>query len=231
MSISHWTFCVTIPRFETRLRNRSVRKRGSPPRRSIDRMCRKNHSRIAAPTAMSTTMRPTFVLACRMPKTMKNIPSADRTAPSRSKRGFAPWMPVSATLRPSSTMPATTIACSRNEYRQLHVVVMRPPMSGPAAAPTPPIPMTTPKAFARAVTSVNSAVVRMYTGGIMSAEPTPSKIEYPSMRSGEPLCERREYRAGPVDDEPEHEASLAAPDVRELAAGDHQRGHRQQEHA
>ena len=53
-------------------------------------------------------------------------------------------------------------------------------MSGPAAAPMPPMPVITPKAFARDVTSVNSMVVRMYTGGINRAVPTPSKIELPT---------------------------------------------------
>ena len=75
------------------------------------------------------------------------------------------------------TIAATMPAWSRKEYRQLDVVVMRPPMSGPAAAPMPPSPMIAPNALARDARSVNRAVVRMYTGGIISAEPTPSKIE------------------------------------------------------
>ena len=40
-------------------------------------------------------------------------------------------------------------------------VVMRPPISGPAAAPTPPMPVITPNALARDVMSVKSIVVRM----------------------------------------------------------------------
>ena len=44
---------------------------------------------------------------------------------------------------------ATTRAWSRNEARQLTVVVIRPPISGPAAAPIPPIPLITPNARAR----------------------------------------------------------------------------------
>ena len=54
-----------------------------------------------------------------------------------------------------------TSAWKTNAARQLIAVVMRPPISGPAAAPTPPIPLITPNARARDVRSVNSKVVRM----------------------------------------------------------------------
>ena len=53
------------------------------------------------------------------------------------------------------------IAWKTNAARQLMAVVMSPPISGPAAAPTPPIPVMIPKARARDVMSVNSSVVRM----------------------------------------------------------------------
>ena len=45
--------------------------------------------------------------------------------------------------------------------RQLIVVVIRPPISGPVAAPTPPMPLINPNARARDLMSVNSMVVRM----------------------------------------------------------------------
>jgi hypothetical protein len=45
--------------------------------------------------------------------------------------------------------------------RQLNAVVMTPPINGPAAAPTPPMPVITPNARARDVMSVKSIVVRM----------------------------------------------------------------------
>ena len=45
--------------------------------------------------------------------------------------------------------------------RQLMAEVIRPPISGPAAAPMPPMPLMTPKARARDVMSANSIVVRM----------------------------------------------------------------------
>ena len=48
-----------------------------------------------------------------------------------------------------------------NAARQLIAVVMRPPISGPAAAPMPPMPVITPKARAREVMSWKSIVVRM----------------------------------------------------------------------
>ncbi len=52
-------------------------------------------------------------------------------------------------------------AWKMNAARQLIAVVMSPPISGPAAAPIPPMPLITPNAHAREVTSVNSMVVRM----------------------------------------------------------------------
>ena len=58
-------------------------------------------------------------------------------------------------------MIAMTRAWKTKAARQLIAVVMRPPSSGPAAAPMPPIPLITPKALARDVVSWNSIVVRM----------------------------------------------------------------------
>ncbi len=45
--------------------------------------------------------------------------------------------------------------------RQLMALVISPPISGPAAAPTPPAALIAPNARARDVTSVNSSVARM----------------------------------------------------------------------
>ena len=56
---------------------------------------------------------------------------------------------------------ATTAACRPNDARQLIVVVIRPPISGPAAAPIPAIPLITPNARARDATSSNASVARM----------------------------------------------------------------------
>ena len=56
---------------------------------------------------------------------------------------------------------ATTSAWSRNDARQLIVVVIRPPISGPAAAPIPPMPLITPKALARDGRSLKASVARM----------------------------------------------------------------------
>ena len=54
-----------------------------------------------------------------------------------------------------------TSAWKTNAARQLIAEVMRPPISGPAAAPMPPIALIAPNARARELTSVNSSVVRM----------------------------------------------------------------------
>ena len=58
-------------------------------------------------------------------------------------------------------MTAITPAWKMNAALQLIPVVMRPPISGPAAAPRPPSPLITPKARARDVRSLNLSVVRM----------------------------------------------------------------------
>ena len=52
---------------------------------------------------------------------------------------------------------ATTRTCSPNEARQLIALVTTPPISGPAAAPSPP----TPKYRARDLTSGKATVTRM----------------------------------------------------------------------
>jgi hypothetical protein len=63
--------------------------------------------------------------------------------------------------RLSSTISAMTAAWKMNAARQLIAVVIRPPISGPAAAPRPPSPLMAPNARAREVRSLNRSVVRM----------------------------------------------------------------------
>ena len=70
-------------------------------------------------------------------------------------------------------------AWTRKAARHPRVAVISPPSSGPAAAPIPPIALIAPKALARLVIWVNNRVVRMYTGGMSRAVPTPSRIEFP----------------------------------------------------
>ena len=55
----------------------------------------------------------------------------------------------------------TMSAWTTNDTRQLVVLVMRPPMSGPAAAPMPPAALIEPKARARDVVSEKNTVARM----------------------------------------------------------------------
>ncbi len=92
---------------------------------------------------------------------MKNMPTADNTAPPTSKGRLG--SAGSGSLRPrlSRTMIATISAWKTNAARQSIQVAITPPISGPAAAPTPPIPLIAPKAHAREVVSVNQSVARM----------------------------------------------------------------------
>ncbi len=180
--ISHCTNCVPMPRFATRLANMRRCSSGSRPWRSLDRMCRKNQARISTPTATKSqtgetppsgmiTAPPTeksflalnqpYCDDCRMPSTTKNSPAADSTAPPRSKRG-AVWVTGgSSILRARNTIHATTSTCSPNEARQLIALVRRPPISGPAAAPRPPAPLTMPKYLALVFRSGKATVTRM----------------------------------------------------------------------
>jgi hypothetical protein len=88
-------------------------------------------------------------------------PTADRIAPSVSKGRFGSGSTGSTMLRLSQRITAMTSAWKTNAARQLMAVVMTPPINGPAAAPTPPIPVMIPKARARDVMLLNSSVVRM----------------------------------------------------------------------
>jgi hypothetical protein len=124
-------------------------------------MWRKNHTRKAAPTTRSTAMSTLLLSAWRIPKTTKNMPTADRTAPTVSKRRVGSGASGSSIRRVRRTITATTTAWKTNAARQLIAVAMRPPISGPAAAPMPPIPLMTPNARAREVRSLNLSVVRM----------------------------------------------------------------------
>ena len=67
----------------------------------------------------------------------------------------------SVILRARKAIQATTRTWRANDARQLMALVTRPPISGPAAAPRPPAPLTTPKYRARDLTSGKVTVTRM----------------------------------------------------------------------
>jgi hypothetical protein len=77
--------------------------------------------------------------------------------------------------------------------------------------------------------SVKSMVVRMYTGGISRAVPTPLENRVAQNQHAESGSRRAEHRPDPVDGQPQREAPFAAHLVGELAARDHESGHDQQE--
>ena len=99
--------------------------------------------------------------AWRIPNTRQNIPTADSTAPIASKGRFGSGARGSTIRRLSTMIVAITAAWNRNATRQLSADVISPPISGPAAAPMPPIPLITPKALARESMDVNASVARM----------------------------------------------------------------------
>ena len=99
--------------------------------------------------------------ACRIPKTTKNMPTAERIAPTPSKGRVGSAGSGSTRRRLRRMIVATTRAWKTNAARQLIPVVITPPINGPAAAPMPPSPLIAPKAQARDVRSVNQIVARM----------------------------------------------------------------------
>jgi len=99
--------------------------------------------------------------AARIPVTSRTSPTADRTAPTTSNGRLGSAGSGSRTRRANRTITATISAWNPKAARQLIAEVMTPPISGPAAAPTPPRALTVPNALARAVRSVKYSVVRM----------------------------------------------------------------------
>ena len=89
------------------------------------------------------------------------MPTADKTAPNPSNGLVGSAGSGSVIRRLSRTISAMTAAWKTNAARQSIAVVMRPPISGPAAAPRPPSPLMTPNARARDVRSLKRSVVRM----------------------------------------------------------------------
>ena len=73
--------------------------------------------------------------------TTNSMPRADRMAPTVSKGRVGSGGRGSTSLRLSRTIAAMIRAWNTKEARQLIAVVIRPPISGPAAAPMPPIPL------------------------------------------------------------------------------------------
>ena len=122
-----------------------------------------------------------------------------------------------------------TNAWNTNAARQLIAVVIRPPINGPAAAPTPPIPVITPKALARDVVSVKSKRREDVDGRDQQGGADTFEDRVAEDQDAESRRSRADQRADPVDGEADREATLAAPPVGQLPAGNHQGGHHEQE--
>jgi hypothetical protein len=149
------------PRFEVTLRNSRVDSNGSTPARSFFRTDAKNHHSTSAPAAISPSATQPLLSSAKIPVTNNTRPAADSTAPPTSNgregsAGTGSWI-----RRASQMIVAMISAWNTNAARQLMAAVIRPPISGPDAAPMPPIALIAPNARARELTSVNSRVVRM----------------------------------------------------------------------
>ena len=152
---------MTRARFEVRLRNRPVDSRASFPSCSRRRIQAKNPARMSAPTTTSTAISARLLSAAMIPPTRTTRPTADRTAPTVSKGRVGSAGSGSVMPRASSTIITMMRAWKMNAARQVIAVVIAPPISGPVAAPMPPMPLITPKAHARDFMSRKRIVVRM----------------------------------------------------------------------
>ena len=160
-----------------------------------------------------------------MPYTTRPRPSADSTVPTRSSR--APSSAgVSAIRRASPRMMSTMRTSPTNTHRQDRYVVNRPPISGPAATAIAPAEATSPYArgrcVAREVRRDQRDDGRQDQRGPGAFQDRPSHDQH-----GQVPRQRGGQRPAPVDHAPDREGALAAEDLAELAAGDHQRGHHQ----
>ena len=102
-------------------------------------------------TAPATIRAPitTTVLVRRLdPHHHQDEPDRGQDRPDRIERRSGRRGSGIVMLRLSKTMTTMTSAWNTKAARQLIAVVIRPPMSGPAAAPMPPIPLIAPKARA-----------------------------------------------------------------------------------
>ena len=88
-------------------------------------------------------------------------PPAERMAPTVSNGRVGSAGSGSRSLRLRIRITTITSAWKTKAARQLIAVVMRPPMSGPVAAPMPPSPLMMPKASAREGPAEIRSVVRM----------------------------------------------------------------------
>ena len=94
-------------------------------------MKRKNAVRKTAAITSEITSSVLFVPAWRIPKTRKNMPTADSTAPIASNGRVGSAGSGSSSLRLRRTMIPTTIAWKTKAARQLIAEVITPPISGP----------------------------------------------------------------------------------------------------
>ena len=160
-----------------------------------------------------------------MPYTIRPRPSADSTVPTRSSR--APSSAgVSAMRRVSAKMISTTRTSPTNTHRQEQV-------GGEQAADQRPgrhrdragrgdQPVGARALITREVRRDQRDDRRHDQRGPGTFQHRPAHDQHGQVRR-----QRGGQRPAPVDDAPDREGALAAEDLAELAAGDHERGHHQ----
>ena len=115
-------------------------------------------ARTSAPATIKISISHRLLSAARMPTTTSTRPRADSTAPVMSNGQVGSGGSGSLILRNDHSNDE---GLENERSSPADRGGERPPISGPAAAPMPPMALITPNARARDVISVNSSVVRM----------------------------------------------------------------------
>ena len=152
MRTSHCAFCVMRPRLEVRLRNSAVDSSGSSPARLLGAH-RAEEQREDERTRGEQAQHEPEVVVGREDAGHDQDEAGGRehgAAGVERLRGIGRQRVASVRL--SQTIRAMIKAWKTKAQRQLSAEVMRPPISGPAAAPIPPAALMAPNARAREVT-------------------------------------------------------------------------------
>ena len=178
---------------------------------------------------MSSAIRPRLVLACKIPKTMKNMPTADKIAPKGSKGRVGSGSTGSSSRRLRKTIVATTRAWKTNAARQLIPVVMRPPIEWSRCGADPchatdHAERTSARGQVAERHRRKDVDGRNQEGRAHALEDGVAEDQHAEARG-----DGAQKRANPVEDETSDKAPLATPTIRQLAGRDHQDGHDQQE--
>ena len=148
-----------VLRHQSQVRRAVVEQRSREQGFAALRSRRRIHMMKPPSTRAPSTIRPAISArlwsAAMIPPTRMTSPAAERMRPRRRMGASDRVARGRPARRARATITTMTSAWKMKAARQVMVVVITPPMSGPMAAPIPPIALITPKAHARDFKSVN----------------------------------------------------------------------------